>query len=139
MARYSVARLLLGGPLVRKGTALLFEVVFDRRPDVVEFLLDQARRRLEFVVLVELIEHRPLELLARSRGVLALDALAQRVPQLAQRIQSEALGEVIVQSDLTWRLDRLRGDRERRVFARKGRRRIVLGKLDVEGSAVAGL
>src|SRR4029077_18988951 len=70
-----LAGLLLGGALVSKGAALRLEVAFDGAPDGVEFLLEQARRRLEFVALVELIEQRAFELLPRGAGMFALEAV----------------------------------------------------------------
>ena len=132
------ARLFLGRAFVGKGAALLLEVVLDLRPDVVEFLFDQRRRRLEFVPRVELVEQRALDLLARRAGVLALDALAHGVAQLGERFQSERLGELVVERDRAGRFHRLCRDRKGRVFAGDGGRRIVFGKFHVEGPAFAG-
>ena len=90
---------------------------------MVEFLLDQRRRRLELVALVELVEQRALELLARRAGVLALDALLDRVAQLVEQFKAERLGELVVDRDLARRLDRLRGHVELGVLAGEIRRR----------------
>ena len=78
------------------------------------------------MALVELIEQRALDLLARRRRVLALDALAQRIAQLGQQFQAERLGEIVVERDRAGRFHRLCRDRESRVFAGDGGRRIVL-------------
>src|SRR5580692_8580853 len=94
-----LARLLLGGALVGKGAALRLEIAFNGAPDGVEFLLEQARRRLEFVHFVEPIEQRALELLPRRAGMFARQAVLDAVTQLLKRLQAERLGEVVIDRD----------------------------------------
>ena len=89
--------------------------------------------------LVELVEQRALDLLSRRGGVLALDAIAQRIAQLGERFHPERLGELVVERDFARRLHRICRHREGGVFARNGGRGIAFRELDVEGPAFAGL
>ena len=109
------------------------------RPDVGELLLDQAGRRLEFVPLVEFIEQGALELLAGRRGVLLLKAVAHAVAELGERLHAERFGKVIVHRHRAGRFHRFRRDGEGRLLAGDDGRRVVVGKLDIEGSTFARL
>ena len=108
-------------------------------PDRVELVLDQRRRRRELVQGVELIQQFALELLPAHRGVLARDAILDRVLELLERLQSERLRELLVDGDLFRRLDRFGGDVELGGFAgeRLGRVALREGHLDHAGFAGA--
>ena len=89
--------------------------------------------------LVEPIEQCALELLPRSAGMFALQAVLDAVAQLLKRFQPERLGEVVVDRDRAGRLHRARRHGERGVLAGQRRRRIGVGEFDIEGAAFAGL
>src|SRR5262249_17444293 len=88
---------------------LLFQVTFDRLPDIVELLRDERRRQLELVALVERIEQLALETIAGRAGMLARNPVLHGVAQLGQRLHAELFGEIVVDGELARRIDRLRG------------------------------
>src|SRR5262249_21178491 len=110
-------RLFFGRSFVLESAVLLLQVVLDLRPDVGELLLYEARRRLEFVTIIELVEQRALEPLARSKRMLARDAILHGVFEFRQRLHAERFGKLVVDCDLARRFDRLDGDREGGVLA----------------------
>ena len=69
----------------------------------------------------------------------ALQAVLDAVAQLGQRLQSERLGEVVIDRDRARRLHRARRHGESGVLAGQRRRRIGVGEFDIEGPAFAGL
>ena len=93
------ARLFFGCSFVLERAILLLEIVLDLRPDVAELLLDEARRRLEFMTFVELIQQRALELLPRGHRMLAGDAFLDRFLELRQRLHPERFGELVIDRD----------------------------------------
>ena len=103
-------------PSSGEGAALLLEVVLDRLPDVLELLIDQRRRQLELVALVERVEQLALELRAARAGVLLRDAALHGLAQLGERLQAELLGERVIDRHLARRVDRLRRHLERGIF-----------------------
>ena len=118
--------LVLGRVLVLEGLAALLHLGVHGLPQILEFLLDQRRRQWEFMPLVQRIEQRPLDALLRHRIVLALNAFAHRGLQLVERIQSERLGEFVVDRDRARRFDRFGGGVEHGLLSGQRRRRIIL-------------
>ena len=107
---------LFGGVLVGKGLAARLHLGLDRVPHQLELFVDQRRRRLELWALVEPVEQRALDALARRAGELGRQPLARGILQLVERFKPERLGELVVDLGLRGRLDR-------------GRRGLELGRL----------
>src|ERR1700733_13208097 len=70
--------------------------------------------------------------------MLARKALFERILEFRQRLQSERLGEVVVNLDLARRFHRFDGDSKGRILTCDCRRRVILREFDVEGFAFAG-
>jgi hypothetical protein len=75
-------------------------------------LLDQRRRRLELVAVVETVEQRALDALAGGAGELGDQALARGFLQLVERFEAKRLGELVVDLSLAGRFDCGRGGLE---------------------------
>src|SRR5262249_1747868 len=132
------ARLVLGRALLFESPVLRVEVRLHGIPDIREFLLDQGRRRLEFVEHVKLIQELPFELLPARAGVFLSDPFLDRLPELVQRLNSERSREGIIDSQFVRLFDRLGHDRERCGLTGELLGRIVGGKRHVDGAALAG-
>src|SRR4029078_6232889 len=76
--------LLLSRVFVGERLSLSLELLQHRLPHAIELLLNQSRRAIEFVHLVEFVEQRALDLLARHRRVLARDAIFNGVAQFLE-------------------------------------------------------
>ena len=115
------------------------QVVVDRLPDVLELLLDQARRRLELWRCVELVEQRALDLLARHRGVLAA---TMRSLTISLSLSSDSRPSDLANSSSTVtslrRLDRLHGHLELGLLAGELLRRIGLRERHLDRALLAG-
>ncbi len=92
-----LARLGLGRALILEAAAVLFDLVLDPLPDLLELRLDQLLRHVEAMARVERVEHLALDVLAahriERRAHLRLDRLAQR----REVVEPEGLGEIVVQ------------------------------------------
>ena len=71
--------------------------------------------------------------------MLARDAVLHGFLEFRQQLHAQRLGKLVVDRDRARRFDRLDGDREGRVLAGEMRGAIIVGELDVEGLALAGL
>src|ERR1700704_5154942 len=131
-----LGRLFLGRALVGEGAVLRLQVRLDGAPHILELLLHQGRRRIEFVQLVELVEQGALELLAAHRGMLARQPVPDRDRELVERLHAERLGEILVDRHLARRLDRLRRHLEHRGLAGQVGRQVVLRERDIDGAGL---
>src|ERR1700704_3071498 len=131
-----LGRLFLGRALVREGAVLRLQVGLDGAPHILELLLHQGRRRIEFVQLVELVEQGALELLAAYRGVLARQPVPDRALELVERLHAERLGEILVDRHFPRGLDRFRRHLEDRRLAGQVGGQVVLREGDIDGAGL---
>ena len=89
-------RLLLGLALVGEGLAGPLQVVLELLPDAVELVVDQRRRQLELVRLLELVEQLALELHARGVWRTRADLPPTSSLACASAFGAERLGELVV-------------------------------------------
>src|SRR5947209_5491136 len=133
------ARLVLARTLVGEALARLRLLGLDLLPNAFELLVDKAGRQLKRVFLVERVEKRPLQLLARGAAPLGFEIAADGGLHRFQRVEVEAFGERIVDGELARRGDALGGDVERRFLAREMPRQVILRERSGHGAAVTRL
>src|SRR5690606_13829563 len=80
--------------------AALRAVLLNLTPYLIELGLDHARRQLEIMQLIELIEQLTLRLGARLLLVLALDALTQRVLDGVEALKAQLRSPFVVRGAL---------------------------------------
>ncbi len=95
------ARLFLRRVLIGEGLAVLLHFKLDLTPDVREFLLQQGRRQIEAVFLIERVEQLALQLAAGMAGEFALHHLLYARLEISEAINAKALGEFVIQLKLT--------------------------------------
>src|SRR5690606_10786216 len=134
-----VASLDLGGPFVSEGAASASEVVVDLGPDVVELSVDQLRRSLELVGLIQRVEQLALGLLAGNRAVLALDLALHDFAELLEALKTELLGDFVVQLELGRLGDSLHLDVESGFLASEMSGRVLLREGNRDDLLFAGL
>src|SRR5690606_16625884 len=92
--------LVFGFAFVRRIEAALRAVLLNLTPYLIELGLDHARRQLEIMQLIELIEQLTLRLGARLLLVLALDALTQRVLDGVEALKAQLRSPFVVRGAL---------------------------------------
>src|SRR5260370_273821 len=130
------ARLVLGRALLLESPVLRLEVRQHGIPDIGEFLLDQGRRRLEFVEDVKLVQELPFELLPARAGVFLSDPLLDGLLELVQRLYSERSHQGVIAGQLFRPFARLGHDLERRGLTGELLGRVIGGKPPVYAPAL---
>src|SRR4029079_9647687 len=110
-------RLVLSRAFVFEAALGAFEIGRHLAPDRLELVVDQCGRKLEGVALIERVEQRALDLEPRGPGAILLQALLDGVTQLGARLESEALGELVVERRGLRRSNLLDLHREARLLA----------------------
>ena len=113
------ACLLLGGVLVLECLLVLLEVLDHLVPNGLKLVVDECRRNLEGMAIVESVEQRPLHLLTRGHGAVFLKAGLDGLAHLRDRLDAKTLGELLVESRRFRRRDLFDLHREQRRFTSK--------------------
>ena len=139
MRRYSSRASSSRLALVGEGLARALEVVLQLLPDGGELVVDQRRRQLELVRLLQLVEQLALQLQARGVGVLAGDLRADQLLQLRDAFGAQRLGERVVDLRTHGRGHFLHLDGEGRILAGQRGDRIVGREGGDDIALIAGL
>ncbi len=133
------ARSFLSGVLVLKRATSLLEFARHLCPDVLELSFDQLGRRFELVRLIQSVEELTLCLLAGDRTELILELAANDLAQLFSGLETQLLGESVVDLDIFRRRNLLHGHVEFGFLASQVLGSIGFREGDLEGLLVASL
>ncbi len=124
------------GAGLRRLPALFVGLVL--RPDRVEFHLHHAGRHREIIALGELVEETALQPLAGNPGVVPLQALANLLAQLGERLEPDCLRQLVIDGRRQAMAHLLYGDLEHPLLAGHVGVAVIRGKGDVHLAGFAG-
>ena len=128
----------------RLALVFLFKVIVLHRvghfaPDIGELSLNHLRRQIKAMLAIQLVEQDAFDLHARLLGVLAFDILFEHVLEAVQILETEALGQLVINLRLFRRFDVFDGDIKDSSFAGEMLGLILLREGNVQLTLLATL